>query len=594
MTTVSVEMAVLRWVGLIGTTYDAFLLGIFITALLTVTKYKVDGNLELHNPAEGSTTKCPLLPGQRVNLLEVPHLQIESSSISSYHHETIFTMNPLDRFVTPRSTIIARPDTQAGTRPVDGRRSAKFGLVPQWPQECLGRLQTAAVDECLSTYADAMTPNKKPFTHQMRTLRPQTTPKGCHNDYFVSFIPAVQSSATSANQRCLERPRSRFGIDAQLSDIAFQRAAAKRTINYEVSHPAPAANTEMKYEPFETNPERPRTWSALKQAKSTLHMIIRRCASDSTIDHCRQSFPIHVGTDLEDRQRPCSVSQASSSCFATNMPPPATTRPHVLMNLLALKTAVESHQADALDESFRLISPIDSRLESQTETKGEPTNPVSQTLEHEFCSQISSEFAYPNSRELRQASSDRSTKGWLPRLRSLKVKTKSAHNAKERSSSEQSYTLWTPTTISPSELWSSSVFSDSGEQDTSPSTPGSCNMLLDEGIGHAQTHFNDEKKRKIEPDVSSLLLRVDEYLASQETIRPTLVPECHNTDEENNLDASYTWQSSSPSDSMHTVPRSLPCHPHSLQTMPARVSSDSDLLDYGPIGDLAYLGTAIL
>ncbi|USP80182.1 hypothetical protein yc1106_07456 [Curvularia clavata] len=60
--------------------------------------YKVDGDEEQHNPTEESTTFCPLLPGQRLNVLEVPH---EGHSRSHSETPYAFTRNPNDRYLTP-------------------------------------------------------------------------------------------------------------------------------------------------------------------------------------------------------------------------------------------------------------------------------------------------------------------------------------------------------------------------------------------------------------------------------------------------------------------------------------------------------------
>ncbi|KAF1952192.1 hypothetical protein CC80DRAFT_552623 [Byssothecium circinans] len=59
--------------------------------------YKVDDE-EHHNPSEPSTATCPLLPGQRLNVLEVP---TESRSRSSSGVSDSFTRNPQDKFLTP-------------------------------------------------------------------------------------------------------------------------------------------------------------------------------------------------------------------------------------------------------------------------------------------------------------------------------------------------------------------------------------------------------------------------------------------------------------------------------------------------------------
>ncbi|KAH7080879.1 hypothetical protein FB567DRAFT_114579 [Paraphoma chrysanthemicola] len=60
--------------------------------------YKVDDDEECHDPSKPSTTVCPLLPGQRLNVLEVPS---EGHSRSLSEPLDGFTRNPSDRYLTP-------------------------------------------------------------------------------------------------------------------------------------------------------------------------------------------------------------------------------------------------------------------------------------------------------------------------------------------------------------------------------------------------------------------------------------------------------------------------------------------------------------
>ena len=66
--------------------------------------YQLNGYIDYHNPAEPSTTSCPFLPGQVLNILEVPtqtdtHGRCGStSSLVS----TSFTLNPEDKYLKPR------------------------------------------------------------------------------------------------------------------------------------------------------------------------------------------------------------------------------------------------------------------------------------------------------------------------------------------------------------------------------------------------------------------------------------------------------------------------------------------------------------
>jgi hypothetical protein len=58
----------------------------------------VDGDKEVYNPSEPSTTVCPLLPGQHLNILEVP---TEAPSCRNSESPGVFTRNPSDRYLTP-------------------------------------------------------------------------------------------------------------------------------------------------------------------------------------------------------------------------------------------------------------------------------------------------------------------------------------------------------------------------------------------------------------------------------------------------------------------------------------------------------------
>ncbi|KAH7406914.1 hypothetical protein DE146DRAFT_409290 [Phaeosphaeria sp. MPI-PUGE-AT-0046c] len=60
--------------------------------------YKIDDDDETHNSSEPSTTFCPLLPGQRLNVLEVPS---EGHSRSGSDPSGGFTRNPRDRYLNP-------------------------------------------------------------------------------------------------------------------------------------------------------------------------------------------------------------------------------------------------------------------------------------------------------------------------------------------------------------------------------------------------------------------------------------------------------------------------------------------------------------
>lgn len=70
-------------------------------------KYELDDGTEIHDPTVPSTTTCPYLPGQPVNLLWVP-VEVQpprdrSASMSSMANGDVKTMLPTDKFLTPRA-----------------------------------------------------------------------------------------------------------------------------------------------------------------------------------------------------------------------------------------------------------------------------------------------------------------------------------------------------------------------------------------------------------------------------------------------------------------------------------------------------------
>ena len=72
---------------------------------LSSTQYQLDNDIDFHNSAEPSTTSCPLLPGQLVNVLQVPfHLsngRPRNASVSSTSSD-LRTMDPQDKYLHPR------------------------------------------------------------------------------------------------------------------------------------------------------------------------------------------------------------------------------------------------------------------------------------------------------------------------------------------------------------------------------------------------------------------------------------------------------------------------------------------------------------
>ncbi|KAH7308194.1 hypothetical protein B0I35DRAFT_443098 [Stachybotrys elegans] len=74
---------------------------------MTRRQYEVNGSTETHDPSVPSTTACPYLPGQTVNMMTVPverTLRKRSASMNSMRGENFKTMDPESKFATLRPT----------------------------------------------------------------------------------------------------------------------------------------------------------------------------------------------------------------------------------------------------------------------------------------------------------------------------------------------------------------------------------------------------------------------------------------------------------------------------------------------------------
>ncbi|TVY71473.1 hypothetical protein LSUE1_G007295 [Lachnellula suecica] len=123
--------------------------------------YELDDGQEHHDPTLPSTTNCPYLPGQPVNLLSVPvevqPLRFRSGSMSSMANGDVKTMNPADKFMTPRPppptpTILPRLNTSP-TLVAKGRAARsvspnKFEKSPWSPRAFFG-LRSPAIPSFL-------------------------------------------------------------------------------------------------------------------------------------------------------------------------------------------------------------------------------------------------------------------------------------------------------------------------------------------------------------------------------------------------------------------------------------------------------------
>ncbi|MCJ1467795.1 hypothetical protein MMC07_006420 [Pseudocyphellaria aurata] len=93
--------------------------------------YRLDGDVEHYNPVEPSTNRCPFLPGQQVNILEVPVQAMEPqhrSGSSDSMGLDVYTLDPESKYIRPKPSVRRNPlhsslidvDTTSTTARLDG------------------------------------------------------------------------------------------------------------------------------------------------------------------------------------------------------------------------------------------------------------------------------------------------------------------------------------------------------------------------------------------------------------------------------------------------------------------------------------------
>ncbi|KAF2442904.1 hypothetical protein P171DRAFT_474229 [Karstenula rhodostoma CBS 690.94] len=167
--------------------------------------YSVDGIEERHNPSEPSTTACPLLPGQRLNILEVPR---ESGNNHSMGDADVFTRNPKDKFLTP---------------------------VPPVPQKALPSPRLG--DLCSEPYRVPMVSLTTPRSATYPYTTPAYSPGPARHARSASTTPALSSTALFADFKGL---KEKF---AQKRSASHARAGSKNIRDLEIGAPTLISTT---------------------------------------------------------------------------------------------------------------------------------------------------------------------------------------------------------------------------------------------------------------------------------------------------------------------------------------------------------------
>ncbi|KAI0841581.1 hypothetical protein F5Y06DRAFT_293281 [Hypoxylon sp. FL0890] len=150
--------------------------------------YELNGSTETYDPSKPTTNACPYLPGQTVNTLDVPLerlSRIRSASMNSLRTADFKTMDPKDKFMTPRPAppVPSLPELRIGSSPAPAmslvhKRSARsLSPAPSWSSAArrfLGRKKACNVD----SDAGSETEVESHYGEESRREPGNTTPSG--------------------------------------------------------------------------------------------------------------------------------------------------------------------------------------------------------------------------------------------------------------------------------------------------------------------------------------------------------------------------------------------------------------------------------
>ena len=187
-------------------------------------QYRLDGDLEYHNPAEPSTTSCPFLPGQNVNILDVPKqanekgVRLGNESIGSFGFD-VYTMDPEAKYLNPKPSVGNKArdplvEVSFNTHPPPLARYSRMVAARSLPN-----LFSAASNKDTSAELSLPRTSASPAVSRRSSLlkvfqkRRVTKSAGCSDHQMVRYGSAL--FATEPKDLSIENP-SRLQLDTRL------------------------------------------------------------------------------------------------------------------------------------------------------------------------------------------------------------------------------------------------------------------------------------------------------------------------------------------------------------------------------------------
>ncbi|OIW34014.1 hypothetical protein CONLIGDRAFT_569183 [Coniochaeta ligniaria NRRL 30616] len=213
--------------------------------------YELDGSTETHDPTVPTTSHCPYLPGQTVNTLWVPveqNSRKRSASLNSMHTADLKTMDPSDKFTTPRPApsplghMAVRHIATAPSSIIRHKRSAR-SLSP-------GSSWSFSPRKLFSRKASS-TSLRESDTSNVRGARPQSRDGSRSRDISPDSLRRFLSDDTPfvAEPEVNERPALAIPEDIaeeNEDDDNFATSATSESLHFTVLSPPPSQHSQSR------------------------------------------------------------------------------------------------------------------------------------------------------------------------------------------------------------------------------------------------------------------------------------------------------------------------------------------------------------
>ena len=219
--------------------------------------YKVNDETDFHNVCERATTNCPMMPGQLMNVLNVPFALCGSRSRDPSASSTSSerrTMNPEDKFMNPRPAPSKPEFLRVSTSPTssdypgDHERSCTTSPDQETPNASrfLRLPKKRSVDAYTTPSPNSALTGGLRAAFRLRTARSQSPESKADNDLHMSRRAASSERQADVASRDTNPERSRraqrvlllrANSDETVSALSFGEHRQKRSASGE--HPRP-------------------------------------------------------------------------------------------------------------------------------------------------------------------------------------------------------------------------------------------------------------------------------------------------------------------------------------------------------------------